>query len=58
MTEQTFPHVTSEGDAQTKPLSKEKLLIGFLFGIGGLATFGWVALVGWGLIYLIGNLTG
>lgn len=40
------------------PVRKEKLLTIAVFGVGGVATFGWVALLGWGLIYLIGLATG
>ena len=56
MTDQTLPCVTTEAEA--KPISNEKLLIAVLLGVGGVATFGWVGLVGWGVIYLIGSLTG
>ena len=56
MTDQTLPHIANEGEA--KPVSKDKLLIAVLLGLGGVATFSWVALIGWGVIYLIGSLTG
>ena len=56
LTDQTLPHVASE--TQTKPVNREKLLIAALLGVGGIATFSWVALLGWGAIYLIGALTG
>ena len=56
MTDQTLANVAAE--TESKPVSKEKLLIAALLGVGGMATFGWVALIGWGVIYLIGSLTG
>ena len=56
MTDQTLPHVATEGEA--KPVNKDKLLIVVLLSAGGIATFSWVALIGWGVIYLIGSLTG
>ena len=56
MTDQTLPHLVTQGEG--KPAGNERLLIAVLLGAGGIATFGWVALIGWGVIYLIGSLTG
>ena len=56
MTNQTLPHIANEGVARSA--SKEKILVAVLLGLGGVATFSWVALLGWGVIYLIGSVTG
>ena len=56
MTDQTVPNPAVK--AKRKPVSREKILLVVLLGIGGIATFSWVALIGWGLIYLIGSVAG
>jgi len=55
MTNENLPRVAAE----TEPthVSKEKILFAALLGTGGLVTVGWVGLIGWGVIHLIGSLT-